>query len=68
MLMKKSPYTGLALITQVGLNVLIPILGCMLFGLWLEKKLDTKGILLLIFTLIGIAAGIGNILRLGKKL
>ncbi|CAC9922139.1 hypothetical protein PEPNEM18_00022 [Aedoeadaptatus nemausensis] len=66
--MKKSPYTGLALITQVGLNVLIPILGCMLFGLWLEKKLDTKGILLLIFTLIGIAAGIGNILRLGKKL
>lgn len=66
--MKKSPYTGLALITQVGFNVLIPILGCMLFGLWLEKKLDTKGILLLIFTLIGIAAGIGNILRLGKKL
>lgn len=66
--MKKSPYTGLALITQVGLNVLIPILGCMLFGLWLEKKLDTKGILLLIFTLIGIVAGIGNILRLGKKL
>lgn len=66
--MKKSPYTALALITQVGLNVLIPILGCMLFGLWLEKKLDTKGILLLIFTLIGIAAGIGNILRLGKKL
>lgn len=66
--MKKSPYTGLALITQVGLNVLIPILGCMLFGLWLEKKLDTRGILLLIFTLIGIAAGIGNILRLGKKL
>lgn len=66
--MKKSPYTGLALITQVGLNVLIPILGCMLFGLWLEKKLDTKGILLLIFTLIGIAAGVGNILRLGKKL
>lgn len=66
--MKKSPYTGLALITQVGLNVLIPILGCMLFGLWLEKKLNTKGILLLIFTLIGIAAGIGNILRLGKKL
>lgn len=66
--MKKSPYTGLALITQVGLNVLIPILGCMLFGLWLEKKLETDGILLLIFTLIGIAAGIGNILRLGKKL
>lgn len=66
--MKKSPYTDLALITQVGLNVLIPILGCMLFGLWLEKKLNTKGILLLIFTLIGIAAGIGNILRLGKKL
>ncbi len=66
--MKKSPYTGLALITQVGLNVLIPILGCMLFGLWLEKKFNSRGILLIVFTLIGIAAGIGNILKLGKKL
>lgn len=66
--MKKSPYTGLALITQVGLNVLIPILGCMLFGLWLEKKLNSRGILLIVFTLIGIAAGIGNILKLGKNL
>ncbi|CAC9932491.1 hypothetical protein PEPCOX59622_01075 [Aedoeadaptatus coxii] len=66
--MKKSPYTGLALITQVGLNVLIPILGCMLFGLWLEKKFNSRGILLIVFTLIGIAAGIGNILKLGKNL
>lgn len=66
--MKKSPYTGLALITQVGLNVLIPILGCMLFGLWLEKKFNSRGILLIAFTLIGIAAGIGNILKLGKNL
>ncbi|MDD7363215.1 MAG: AtpZ/AtpI family protein [Peptoniphilus sp.] len=66
--MKKSPYSGLALITQVGLNVIVPILGCMLFGMWLDKKLGTDGILLLIFTLIGVAAGIGNILRLGKKL
>ena len=66
--MKKSPYTGLALITQVGLNVLIPILGCMLFGLWLEKKFNSLGILLIVFTLIGIAAGIGNILKLGKNL
>lgn len=66
--MKKSPYTGLALITQVGLNVLIPILACMLFGLWLEKKFNSRGILLIVFTLIGIAAGIGNILKLGKNL
>ena len=38
MSVKKSPYTGLALITQVGLNVLIPILGCMLLGAWLDKR------------------------------
>ncbi len=68
MSLKKSPYTGLALITQVGLNVLLPILGCMLFGAWLDKKTGGSGLFLLFLTLVGIAAGVMNILRLGKKL
>lgn len=66
--MKRSAYEVLGQITQVGLNVLIPILGCMLFGSWLDKKLAARGVFLLIFTLVGVAAGIGNIVRLGKKL
>ncbi|WP_215508669.1 AtpZ/AtpI family protein [Peptoniphilus sp. EMRHCC_23] len=58
----------MALITQVGLNVLLPILGCMLAGAWLDKKTGGSGLFLLLFTLLGIAAGVMNILRLGKKL
>ena len=68
MSVKKSPYNGLALISQVGLNVLIPILGCMLLGAWLDKKTGESGLFLLLLTLVGIAAGVMNILRLGKKL
>lgn len=68
MSVKKSPYNGLALISQVGLNVLIPILGCMLLGAWLDKKTEGSGLFLLLLTLVGIAAGVMNILRLGKKL
>lgn len=68
MSVKKSPYNGLALISQVGLNVLIPILGCMLLGAWLDKKMGGSGLFLLLLTLVGIAAGVMNILRLGKKL
>lgn len=66
--MKNSPYKELALITQVGLNVAVPIVAAVLVGGWLDKKLGADYYLLLIMTLIGIAAGIGNILRLGKKL
>ena len=68
MSVKKSPYNALALISQVGLNVLIPILGCMLLGAWLDKKTGGSGLFLLLLTLVGIAAGVMNILRSGKKL
>lgn len=61
-------YKALALINQVGLNVLIPIFAFILLGAWVDEKLNSGGIALLICTLIGVAAGLLNIVRLGKKL
>lgn len=64
----KKPYSALAMISQVGLNVLIPIVAMILLGAWIDEKFRTKGIALLVCTLIGIGAGLGNIVRLGRKI
>lgn len=61
-------YEGLALISQVGLNVLIPIVLFILIGSWIDNKFDTGNWALLICTILGAAAGIMNIIKLGKKL
>lgn len=35
---KQSVYKTFALISQLGISILVPILLCTFFGTWLEKK------------------------------
>ena len=55
---KKKTYMEIAnmlsLITQLGLMVLICILGCTFIGKFLDSKLHTSPILTLIFMLLGV--------------
>ena len=55
---KKKTYMEIAnmlsLITQLGLMVLICILGCIVIGKFLDSKLNTSPILTLIFMLLGV--------------
>ena len=44
----------LSLITQLGIMILICILGCTFIGKFLDSKLNTSPILTLIFMLLGI--------------
>ena len=44
----------LSLINQVGLMIIIPILGCTFLGKYLDSKLGTSPWLLIIFLLLGI--------------
>ena len=44
----------LSLITQLGIMILICILGCTFLGKFLDSKLNTSPILTLIFILLGI--------------
>ena len=44
----------LSLISQVGLMILVPILGCTFIGKFLDTKLNTEPILMLVFILLGI--------------
>lgn len=44
----------LALISQVGLMMVIPIFGCMFIGKFIDSKLNTNPIFMLIFLVLGI--------------
>lgn len=48
----------MALITQVGISMLCPILMMLWLGVWLEERFDIPFVLL--FLLLGIAAGFRN--------
>lgn len=63
----KNVFRFLALISQFGINMLVPI-GLMLWlGIWLDNKLGTSWIVILCF-FIGAIAGGQNIYRMAKGL
>ena len=63
----KNMYKNLALITQVGLSIVTPILLGVYLGGLLDKKLNTNGIFTLILILLGAGAGFLNLFKLIDK-
>lgn len=64
---KKNPLVNLVLITQVGLSMIVPIIGCFLLGNYLDSKLSTGNIFLLVFTILGVLAAFRNLFVIGLK-
>ena len=62
----KSVYRALALITQFGINMLAPIAMMCALGIFLDKKLGTSYLTLLLF-FVGAIAGAQNNYRMAKK-
>ena len=52
-----SPLRYLILVTQVGLSVIVPTVLMTLLGIWLDKKLGTR-FLVIIGVVLGIAGGV----------
>lgn len=52
---KKSVFTTLALVSQLGISMVVPILLCTCLGAWLEEKYDFP--FTIIFIVLGILAG-----------
>lgn len=63
----KSVYRALALITQFGINMLVPIFLLSFLGIWLDKKLGTSYLMILFF-FIGALAGFRNIYVMAKHI
>ena len=66
--MKKNRevFEMLTLITQLGISMLVPILMCTLFGVWLGRRLGTNLIPVIGF-IIGAAAGMESVYKIVKK-
>ena len=57
----------ISLVTQLGLTVVSSILIFLVGAIYLEKKFQTDGILILIGVLIGVAVGVLSAYKLLKK-
>lgn len=63
----KSVYRSLSLVTQFGINMLVPICMMTALGVFLDDKLGTSFWMIILF-FIGAIAGGQNIYRMAKKL
>lgn len=63
----KSVYRSLALISQFGINMLVPIFLCSFAGMYLDKKAGTSYIMV-IFFFVGAMAGFRNVYLFSKKI
>ena len=64
---KRSVYQSLAVITQFGINMLVPIFLCSFGGLFLDRKLGTAFWFVLLF-FVGAISGFRNIFILARKI
>lgn len=63
----KSILQNLALISQVGIMMLVPIVGGVLLGAFIDGYLKTNGIFLIIFIILGVGSAFRNLYVLSKQ-
>lgn len=57
---KRNVYRALAMITQFGFNMLVPVFLLSFLGIWLDKKLGTSWLTIVLF-FVGALAGFRSI-------
>lgn len=60
----KEALKGLALISQLGISMVTPILLGLFIGQFLDKKLGTTGVFAIIFMLLGVGGGFVNLFKI----
>ena len=63
----RNVYQALTMITQFGINMLVPIFLCSFAGMFLDRKLGTAFWFVLLF-FVGALAGFRNIFILARKI
>ncbi|MBR6328684.1 MAG: AtpZ/AtpI family protein [Lachnospiraceae bacterium] len=63
----RSIYKALAMVTQFGINMMVPIVLCVVIGIKADEWLGTSFIVIIMFFL-GAAAGFRNIYILSKDI
>ncbi len=62
----KSVYSSLVLITQFGINMLVPVFLCFFAGYWIDTKLNTSCWTIILF-FVGALAGFRNVYIMAKR-
>lgn len=65
--MKRDIIKAAALLMQVGISMLVPIVLCVFVGKWLDSFFNTGGILLIVFAVLGVGAGFRSVYDLTKS-
>ena len=63
----RKVFQALTLILQFGLNMIVPIVMCTLFGTWIGRKYDMLWIVIPLF-IMGALPGFTNIFKMAKKI
>lgn len=64
---QRKVFQALSLVLQFGLNMIVPIAMCMMFGIWLDKKYDMPWVIIVMF-FVGALAGLTNNFKMAKPL
>lgn len=62
----KSVFKSLTLISQFGINMIVPVVMCMLLGIFLDNKFET-GYWTVILFFVGALAGFNSVYKMAKK-
>lgn len=57
----------LSLINQLAIVVLVCIFGCFFIGRFIDSKLNTEPIFMMIFLVLGVASGFNSVYRILRK-
>lgn len=64
---KKNVYQSMVMITQFGINMIVPIIMCTMAGVWIGEKWNIPIIVIPLF-LLGAMAGFRNVYIMAKKI
>lgn len=64
---EKSVFRSLTLISQFGINMIVPLIMCTFAGMFLDNKLNT-GYWVIILFFVGALAGFTGVYKLAKKI
>ncbi|NLK21825.1 MAG: AtpZ/AtpI family protein [Epulopiscium sp.] len=58
---------ALSLISQIGMVMALPIIGCIILGNYLDIKFNTGIFFLIVFTILGVGAAFRNLFVITSK-
>lgn len=63
----RNVYQAFMMITQFGINMLVPIFICTFLGMFLDRKFETSVFTVVLF-FVGALAGFTNVFRFAKRI